>query len=125
VSAEELEKWGGRLCASVDGRMVATFDAPGQAIRCARWLCARAASQGLHGGAGIHTGEVYLVGNEVFGASVEIASSVAAHAKSGEVLVSRTVQDLVVGSGISFEERGAHGLNAIEGQWPLSAVTAE
>ena len=105
--------------------MTATFDAPGQAIRCARWLCARAANQGLHGAAGIHTGEVYLVGNEVFGASVEIAASVAAHAKPGEVLVSRTVRDLVVGSGISFEERGSYSLKAIDGQWPLFAVTAE
>ncbi len=125
VSAEELETWGGRLRTSVGGRMTATFDAPGQAIRCARWLCARAANQGLHGAAGIHTGEVYLVGNEVFGASVEIAASVAAHAKPGEVLVSRTVQDLVVGSGISFEERGSYSLKAIDGQWPLFAVTAE
>ena len=98
---------------------------PGQAIRCARWLYARGANQDLHGGAGIHTGEVYLVGNEVFGDSVEIAASVAAHAKPGEVLVSRTVQDLVVGSGISFEERGSYNLKAVDGQWPLFAVIAE
>ena len=125
VSAQEVEKWGGRLRTSVGGPMTATFDAPGQAIRCARWLCSRTANQGLPGSAGIHTGEVYLVGNEVFGATVEIVSSVAAHAKPGEVLVSRTVQDLVVGSGISFEERGSYGLKAIDGQWSLFAVVAE
>lgn len=123
LPADELDKWGGHLRESGAGRMTATFDAPGQAIRCARAICAQGAKQGLHRGAGIHTGEVYLVGNEIHGTSVEIAASVAAHARPGEVLVSRTVQDLVVGSGISFAERGYTRLKAIEGQWPLFTVT--
>jgi class 3 adenylate cyclase len=122
VPADELDKWGGHLRKSGAGRVTATFDAPGQAIRCARAICAQGARPGLRAGAGIHTGEVYLVENEIHGTSVDIAASIAAHAKPGEVLVSRTVQDLVVGSGISFAERGNTRLNTIEGKWPLFTV---
>jgi pimeloyl-ACP methyl ester carboxylesterase len=107
---------------SPDG-ILATFDAPGQAIRCAAAIRESAAADGIQSRAGIHTGEVDPVGEEIAGVSVKIAESVAARAQAGEILVSRTVKDLVVGSGISFTPRGSYPLTSTD-HWPLFAVTA-
>jgi class 3 adenylate cyclase len=72
--------------------------------------------------AGVHTGEIELVGADVQGIAVHIGARVAALASAGEVLVSRTVTDLVAGSGLSFTERGSHALKGVPGEWQLYAV---
>jgi hypothetical protein len=114
----------GRLIRTTADGMLATFDAPGQAIRCAAAVREEAAAAGMQMRAGIHTGEVDLVGEDIAGASVQIADRVAALARPAEILVSRTVKDLVAGSGITFTERGSHVLNGPRGEWPLFAVTS-
>ena len=103
--------------------MLATFDAPRQAIRCAAAVREDAAAAGVSVRAGIHTGEVDLVGEDIAGPSVQIAGRVATLARPAEILVSRTVRDLVAGSGITFAERGSHALNGPPDEWPLFAVT--
>jgi DNA-binding SARP family transcriptional activator/pimeloyl-ACP methyl ester carboxylesterase len=103
--------------------ILATFDAPGQAIRCAAAVRDGAAAAGIQIQAGIHTGEVDLVGEDIAGTSVQITGRVAALARPAEILVSRTVKDLVAGSGITFAERGSHALNGPADEWPLFAVT--
>jgi DNA-binding SARP family transcriptional activator/pimeloyl-ACP methyl ester carboxylesterase len=113
----------GRLIGTPDG-ILATFDAPGQAIRCASAIRDDAAGAGVQIRIGIHTGEVDLVGEGIAGVSVRVTCEVAALALPAEILVSRTVRDLVAGSGIAFTDRGRHNLNGVGGQWPLFAVTA-
>jgi len=108
---------------STPGTILATFDAPGQAIRCAAAIRESAAAHGIQSRAGIHTGEVEPVGEDIAGTSVKIAESVAARADAGQILVSRTVKDLVVGSGITFTPRGSYPLTSAD-HWPLFAVTA-
>jgi class 3 adenylate cyclase len=103
--------------------LLATFDAPGQAIRCAAAVLAEGAAAGLQLRAGIHTGEVDLVGEDIDGASVQITGTVAALARPREILVSRTVRDLVAGSGITCAARGRYLLAAPAEEWPLFAVT--
>jgi class 3 adenylate cyclase len=72
--------------------------------------------------AGLHTGECELIGDDVGGIAVHIGARVASLAEPGEVLVSSTVKDLVVGSGLAFDDRGAHALKGIPGEWRLFAV---
>ena len=112
----------GRLIKTTADSLLATFDAPGQAIRCAAAVLDDAAALGIQIRAGIHTGEVDLVGDDITGTSVQITDRVAALAGPAEILVSRTVKDLVTGSGISFTERGSHELSGAGDQWPLFAV---
>jgi DNA-binding SARP family transcriptional activator/pimeloyl-ACP methyl ester carboxylesterase len=113
----------GRLIRTTADSILATFDAPGQAIRCAAAVRDGAAAAGIQIRAGIHTGEVDLVGEDIAGMSVQITDRVAALAQPAEILVSRTVKDLVAGSGITFAERGSHTLNGPADEWPLFAVT--
>ena len=113
----------GRLIRDGGDGILATFDAPGQAIRCAAAVLKDAAAAGIQIRAGIHTGEVDLVGEGIGGLSVAITDRVAALARPAEILVSRTVKDLVTGSGITFAERGSHRLNGAPDEWPLFAVT--
>ena len=105
-------------------RVLATFDAPGRAIRCALTLRDPAPTRGPRLRDGIHTGEVDLVGDQISGHSVSIAQAVRNHAQDGEILVSRTVKDLLVGSGIGFTDRGSHLLTSpvITGRYPASAA---
>ena len=106
---------------SGDG-FLATFDGPARAIRCAV-AATRAVSQiGVQMRAGLHTGEVEVIGDDVGGMAVHIGARVGASASPGEVLVSGTVRDLVVGSGIGFRDRGAHTLRGVPGEWRLFAV---
>lgn len=114
----------GRLIRSAADGILATFDAPGQAIRCASAIREDAAEVGVQIRTGIHTGEVDLVGENIAGVSVRITREVAALALPAEILVSRTVRDLVAGSGIAFADRGRHNLNGVGDHWPLFAVTA-
>ena len=113
----------GRLRESTAQSILATFDAPGQAIQSAVAIRADAAAYGIQLRAGIHTGEVDLAGDDIGGISADIVRRVTAHAQPAEILVSRTVKDLVIGSGVSFAGRGTHELGAIPGQWQLFAVT--
>jgi len=113
----------GRLISGAAGRALAVFDAPGQAIRCAAALLDTAAAHGTQLRAGIHTGEVELAGDGIVGPSVSIADGVAVLARPAEILVSRTVKDLVAGSGIGFTSRGRHQLAGLPAEWPLFAVT--
>ena len=113
----------GRLIRTTADGLLATFDAPGQAIRCAAAVREDAAAAGSQVRAGIHTGEVDLVGEDIAGPSVQITARVAALARPAEILVSRTVKDLVTGSGIIFAERGSYALDEPRDEWPLFAVT--
>jgi DNA-binding SARP family transcriptional activator/pimeloyl-ACP methyl ester carboxylesterase/class 3 adenylate cyclase len=113
----------GRWIQGSDQAILATFDAPGQAIRCAARVRDAAAAAGIRLACGIHTGEVDFAGDKIAGASVDIAISVAALAEPAEILVSRTVKDLLTGSGIAFVARGSHKLTSTAGRWPLFAVS--
>ena len=109
---------------SSEAGLVATFDAPGQAIRCANAIRTAPTGPRNEPRAGVHTGEVELRGDAIGGLSVDITAAITALAKPGEILVSRTVTDLVIGSGITFAERGIHVLSGIPEPWSLFAVTA-
>ena len=104
-----------------DGALM-RFDGPARAVRCALRISQDAAAVGLELRAGVHTGEVELRGDDVGGIAVHIAARVQASAAPSEVLVSRTVTDLVVGSGLTFESRGSHVLKGVPGTWELFAV---
>jgi class 3 adenylate cyclase/pimeloyl-ACP methyl ester carboxylesterase len=104
--------------------ILATFDGPARAIRCGIAIRDAARQIGLDVRAGIHTGEVERRGTELAGIAVHLAQRVCQRAQPGEVLVSRTVADLVAGSGITFEDRGEHDLKGISAAWRLFAVTA-
>jgi class 3 adenylate cyclase len=116
----------GRWVQGSDQDMLATFDAPGQAIRCAASVRDTAAAAGIRLACGIHTGEIDRTGDDIAGTAVHIAAGVAALARPAEILVSRTVKDLLTGSGIAFAARGSHQLTGTTDRWPLFAVaTAE
>ncbi len=101
---------------------LATFDGPARAIRCATTIRDRLSPLDLPIRAGIHTGEVDLIGNDISGMAVNIGARIGALADPGEVYVSSTVKELVVGSGLSFAERGVHTLKGAPGEWRLFAV---
>jgi class 3 adenylate cyclase len=103
--------------------LLATFDSPARGIRCARSLCDAAARIELPIRAGVHTGEIERRGSDIAGIAVHIGARVAALAGAGEVLVSSAVPPLVVGSGLSFDDRGEHTLKGVPGEWRLYAVT--
>jgi class 3 adenylate cyclase len=100
----------------------ASFDGPARAIRCGRAICKAVRPLGIDVRVGVHTGECEMIGKKVGGIAVHIGARVAALAQASEVLVSTTVRDLVAGSGLQFEERGAHTLKGVPGTWPLYAV---
>jgi class 3 adenylate cyclase len=102
----------------------AHFDGPGRAVRCAEELGARLREVGLEVRAGLHTGEIELRGDDIGGLAVHVASRVAGLAGAGEVLVSRTVKDLTVGSDVAYADRGEHDLKGVPDGWQLYEVTA-
>jgi class 3 adenylate cyclase len=114
----------GRLVKSTGDGILALFDRPGRGIRCATALRDRLRGGGMEIRAGVHTGEVQLRGDDVGGIGVHFAARVMAAAGPGEVLVSGTVHDLVAGSDYVLEDRGAHALKGIAGEWRLFAVRA-
>jgi pimeloyl-ACP methyl ester carboxylesterase len=124
TAGRELEAHQGVLVKSTGDGLLATFDRPAAAIRCAESLRESLARQGIHIRAGVHTGEIELIGEDVGGMAVHIAARVSSHAVAGQTLASRTVKDLVVGSGIQFEEAGAMQLKGVPGEWELFAVKA-
>jgi class 3 adenylate cyclase len=101
---------------------LAIFDRPARAVRCATRIAAEASEIGIGIRAGLHTGECERRGGDVAGLAVHIGARVGALAGPGEVLVSGTVRDLVLGSGIKFAERGLHTLKGVPGQWQLFSV---
>jgi class 3 adenylate cyclase/pimeloyl-ACP methyl ester carboxylesterase len=102
--------------------MLATFDGPARAVRCATTIREALAASGIHLRAGLHTGEIELRDGDVAGLAVHIAGRVADVAAPGEILVSRTVVDLTGGSGITYDPRGDHKLKGIPGKWPIFAA---
>jgi class 3 adenylate cyclase len=112
----------GRLESTAGDGILATFDGPARAIRCAWQLRDELRRSGLEVRSGIHTGEVTRRVDGVAGLAVHIGARVSALAAPGEVLVTRTVRDLVVGSGIGFEERGEHELKGVPETWTLYAA---
>jgi class 3 adenylate cyclase len=119
---DQLATYGGREVKTMGDGFLATFDGPAKAIRCACAIVERSSSAGVEIRAGVHTGECELIGEDVGGMAVHIGARVAAQAAPSEVLVSSTVKDLVVGSGIEFTDRGSHELKGVPGDWRLLAV---
>ena len=120
---EELGRFGGRAMRTTGDGFFALFEGPARAIRCALALVRAVRPLGLEIRAGLHTGEVELSGNDIEGMAIHIGARIAALAGTGEVLVSRTIKDLVVGSGLTFEDRGVHALKGVPDQWQLFAAT--
>jgi class 3 adenylate cyclase len=123
--ARELTRYRGRLVKSTGDGALATFDGPARAVRSAIAMREGARAIGLELRSGVHTGECEVLENDVAGIAVHLTARVQAAARPGEVLTSGTIEDLVVGSGLQFEERGSHVLKGVPGQWPLYAVTAD
>jgi class 3 adenylate cyclase len=119
---EALARHRGREVKSTGDGFLATFDGPARAIRCACAIRASAPELGLGVRAGLHTGECELIGEDIGGLGVHIGARVAALARPSEVLVSRTVTDLVAGAGIAFRSCGTHQLKGVPGDWELFAV---
>jgi class 3 adenylate cyclase len=122
IVRRELDRFRGREVKTVGDGFLATFDGPARAVRCACAIRDGVRSVGVSIRAGLHTGECESVENDVGGIAVHIGARVAAKAQSEEVLVSSTVKDLVVGSGIEFQDRGVHQLRGVPGEWRLYAV---
>ena len=118
-----VENVGGDLLTVSGDGTLSLFDGPTKAVRCAEKICREAADAGIAVRCGVHTGELERDGLNVTGMNVHIGARVGAAAGPGEVLVSRTVHDLVVGSGLEFVSRGEQELKGVPGRWELFAVT--
>ncbi len=121
-AAAEVSRFRGRVVKQTGDGHLAVFDGPARAIRCAHAMTAAAPGLGVELRAGLHTGEVEQRGEDVSGLAVHIGARIAALAGPGEVLVSSTVRDLVVGSGLEFDDRGEHELRGVAGAWRLLAA---
>jgi class 3 adenylate cyclase len=128
LAKQMVEKHRGILVKNTGDGILATFDGPGRAVRCARALAlafgAAAQQIGLPLRAGLHTGEIEIRGRDIGGIAVHAAARVMAQSQSSEVLVSRVVTDLVAGAGLKFAERGSHELKGLPGRWDLFAASA-
>jgi class 3 adenylate cyclase/alpha-beta hydrolase superfamily lysophospholipase len=122
IVRNELARWRGTEVKTIGDGFLATFDGPARAVRCAASILAEIDQLGLKLRAGLHTGECELLGNDVAGIAVHIGARVMSCADAGEVLASSTVKDLVVGSGLSFEDRGLHELRGVPDKWRLYAL---
>ena len=123
LARRELARFRGREVDTAGDGFFAAFDGPARAIRCAEAISAGVEPLGVRIRTGLHTGECEVIGDKVGGIAVHIGARVAGLAGPGEILVSGTVRDLVAGSGIRFEERGAHTLKGVPGEWRLFAVS--
>lgn len=123
VVAGEVERAHGRIVKTTGDGVLALFDGPARAVRCARSALSAIRRLGIEARAGVHTGEVELREKDVGGLAVHIGARVASAADGGQVLVSRTVVDLVAGSGLQFDELGEFELKGVPGSWKLFAVT--
>lgn len=121
----ELERFGGREIQTTGDGMLATFEGPARALHCASAILRRAEGADLRMRAGVHVGEVELVGEDVRGVAVHEAARIMAAARPGEIVVSDLTRVLAGTSGLRFEDRGAHELKGLEGTWALSALVVE
>jgi class 3 adenylate cyclase len=117
-----LARFGGREIDTAGDGFLIGFDGPARAIRAAAAAGAALAEQGIQVRVGLHTGECELAGDKIRGIAVHVAARVMALAGAGEVLCSRTVRDLVAGSGFTFSDRGTHQLKGVPDAWQLYAV---
>jgi class 3 adenylate cyclase len=124
IARQTVEKYRGHLIKTTGDGILATFDGPGRAVRCALAFSAAAEQIGLPLRAGLHTGEIELRDRDVGGIAIHAAARVMAQAQANEVWVSRVVTDLVAGAGLKFAERGSHELKGIPGRWDLFAAQA-
>ena len=122
VTRQQLDRFGGLEIKTVGDGILATFDGPARAVRCAVAIRDARARPGLEVRAGLHTGEIEVEPDDIAGIAVHIGARISALANGGEVLVSGTVKDLVVGSGLVFEDRGTHEFKGVPGEWRLFAV---
>jgi class 3 adenylate cyclase len=122
IVRKELTRFHGKEIDTAGDGFLATFDGPARAVRCALAICNAVKEIGLEIRAGIHTGEVELMGNHIRGIAVHIGSRVMSKAGASEIWVSSTVKDLTVGSGLQFEDRGMHALKGIPEEWHLYAA---
>jgi class 3 adenylate cyclase len=120
----QLERFRGREVKQTGDGFLASFDGPARAIRCAAAIVEEAGELGVELRAGLHTGECEVRGDDLGGIAVHVAARVGALAPPGGLLVSSTVKDLVMGSGIELVDRGAHELKGVPGEWRLFAVSA-
>jgi class 3 adenylate cyclase len=125
IVRRQLEDHQGREVKTVGDGFLATFDGPARAIRCARAVTEAVRSLDIEVRAGVHTGETELLGDDIGGMAVHIGARVVALAGPGEVLATRTVRDLVAGSGLAFADRGVHELKGVPGEWSVLAVAAD
>jgi class 3 adenylate cyclase len=123
AAKSNVERFAGRLIKTTGDGMLATFDGPGKAIRCAHALQSALKDIDVRIRAGLHTGEVELRADDIGGLAVHIGARVMGAATEGEVWCTRTVRDLVAGSGITFEDRGSHRLKGVPDEWHLFAVS--
>ncbi|HUP16882.1 MAG TPA: adenylate/guanylate cyclase domain-containing protein [Acidimicrobiia bacterium] len=119
---QELARWRGREVGSAGDGFLATFDGPARAIRCAEASARAVGPLGIELRCGLHTGEIEIVDSDVAGLAVHIGARIAALAGPGEVLVSRTVKDLVAGAGFQFTSRGLHSLKGVPEEWDVYAL---
>jgi class 3 adenylate cyclase len=117
-----LERFRGLEVSTEGDGFIDRFDGPARAVSCARAIRDGVQGLGIEIRAGVHTGEIELRDDDIAGLAVHIGARVVPLADSGEVLVSRTVKDLVVGSGIEFTDRGSHELKGVPDEWQLFAV---
>jgi pimeloyl-ACP methyl ester carboxylesterase len=124
ISRDLIERHRGHAIKSTGDGILATFDGPARAIRCAQVITERVRHLGLRIRSGLHTGEIEIRDNDIGGVGVHIASRVEETAGPDEIVVSRTVKDLVSGSGVEFRSRGVHELKGVPGEWELFTVSA-
>jgi class 3 adenylate cyclase len=124
ITRREVERHRGVFVKGTGDGALATFDGPGRAVRAALALDAAVAPLGVQVRAGLHTGEIERRGDDVAGIAVHIGARLSALAGPGEVLVSGTVKDLVLGSDLEFDDRGAHTLKGVPGEWQVWAASA-
>ncbi|MDQ4108237.1 MAG: hypothetical protein M3138_05440 [Actinomycetota bacterium] len=117
-----LDRFGGREVKTTGDGLLATFDGPAQALRCAAAIADAARREGVRIRAGVHIGEVELVGEDVRGVAVHEAARIMAQARANEILVSETTRALALSAGLSFEDRGTHDLKGLPGEWRLYAL---
>jgi class 3 adenylate cyclase len=124
VVRAQLSRFRGREVGTAGDGFLATFDGPQRALRCAMAIRDAVRSLGIQVRAGLHTGECELRGDDIGGIAVHIGARVSALAGANDVLVSSTLRDLVIGSGLEFDDRGSHQLKGVPGEWHLFAVAS-
>lgn len=119
TAAQRLERFRGKLLDTAGDGVFAAFDGPARAVRCALALAHEAKAMGVEVRVGVHIGEVERMMGKLGGVAVHIGARIMALARPGEVLVSGALKDIVAGSGLAFEDRGAHALKGVPGEWRL------